>query len=343
MPETAALACPVCGTEVATGLLSCPGCRRLIHAERLKFLAEQAGRAELDGALSESLASWREVLELLPRGSKQAQTVEAKISDLGLRVDTSPNHAPSRDPRNPPTDAAVPTGKPWMSLAGIGSLLLILAGKAKFLVLGLTKGSTLLTMFASLGVYWAAFGWKFALGLVLSIYIHEMGHVAVLIRYGIKASAPLFLPGLGAVIRLKQTLSDPRQDARVGLAGPVWGLGAALASYAVFLIGGFPVWGAIAKLGAFINLFNLIPFWQLDGGRAFRVFSRPQRWLAAMVIAVAWALTNEGLLLLLLAVASYRAFADRPADRPDAISVAVYLGLIATLSAMARIPVPIGL
>src|SRR5439155_143942 len=83
-------------------------------------------------------------------------------------------------------------------------------------LLGLTKASTLFTMLLSAGVYWAAWGWKFALGVVLSIYVHEMGHVQALQRYGIKATAPMFIPGVGAVVRLKQYPASPR-DARVGL------------------------------------------------------------------------------------------------------------------------------
>ena len=60
-----------------------------------------------------------------------------------------------------------------------------------------------------------------ALGLVLSIYVHEMGHVIALRRYGFKADAPMFIPGLGAIIRLRQHVVDPRADAQIGLAGPI--------------------------------------------------------------------------------------------------------------------------
>src|SRR4051812_31321779 len=335
MPDAPAVACPSCGTEVAPGLLSCPGCRRLVHADRLKVLAQEAGRAESDGALTEALSTWREALELLPRGTTQARAIEARLADLGRKVDASPGPAVPRETAG----AEATTRKPWTSLAGIGSLLVIAASKGKFLLLGLTKGSTFLTMFASLGVYWTVFGWRLALGLVVSIYVHEMGHVAALLRYGVKASAPLFLPGLGAVIRMKQSLGDPRQDARVGLAGPVWGLGAALASYVGFLLSGAPAFAAIARLGAWINLFNLAPFWQLDGGRAFRALSRPQRWMAAVALAVAWSLTSEGLLLLLLIVAVWRAASDRPAAKPDVGSLVTYVALVATLSAMTLIPV----
>ena len=79
---------------------------------------------------------------------------------------------------------------------GVGAVGLMF-WKVKALFLGLTKGTTLLSMLLSLGVYWAMWGWKFALGLVLSIYVHEMGHVITLRRYGFKASAPMFIPGFG--------------------------------------------------------------------------------------------------------------------------------------------------
>ncbi len=342
MSEAEILACPTCGTEIAPGLLACPGCRRLVHAVRLKPLAAEAERAEREGDANAALVAWREALELLPPGTRQRQVIEARIAELGLRVDSNAGIAARPQSRDlaPGSEEGAARGT-WASAAGIGALLLMGLSKAKFLLLGLTKASTFLSMFAFLAIYWAAFGWWFALGIVLSIYIHEMGHVAALLRYGIKASAPLFIPGLGAVIRLQQTLGDPRQDARVGLAGPVWGLGAAVASFGLFLVSREPVWAAVAHMGALINLFNLMPIWQLDGGRAFRAFSRPQRWLAATAVAVAWSLTDDGLLLLILLVAGFRAAFDRPSTRPDVRSLVLYVGLVAVLSAMLLIPVAI--
>jgi Zn-dependent protease len=221
-------------------------------------------------------------------------------------------------------------------------LAVFLLTKAKFLLLGLTKASTFLSMFASFGLYWTAFGGWFALGLVLSIYVHEMGHVAALLRYGVAASAPLFLPGLGAVIRLRQAFMDPRQDARVGLAGPIWGFGAALACAVVYAVSHQPIWAALARVGAWINLFNLMPIWQLDGGRAFRSLTRSQRWLAVAAIATAWAFTpEEGLLVLLMIVAAGRTALERPADEPDSGALWQYIALVLVLSALiGRLPVP---
>jgi Zn-dependent protease len=178
-----------------------------------------------------------------------------------------------------------------------------------------------------------------ALGFVVCIYIHEMGHVAQLARYGIAASPPMFIPGLGAFVRLKQSPADVRQDARVGLAGPIWGLAAALVAYAIGLAMGAAIWAAIARTAAFLNLFNLLPIWQLDGGRGFRSLARLDRWIAVAALLVAWALTSQGFLLLLAGGAVFRAVRkDAPADH-DWPALATYIALIAVLAPLSMVPV----
>src|SRR5262245_36871480 len=108
-------------------------------------------------------------------------------------------------------EAKKKAGGGGLGLGILGILALILA-KGKFLIMGLLKLPTLLSMLAFFGFYWNRHGWPFALGIVLSIYIHEMGHVAMLSRYGIKASAPFFIPFLGAFIRVQQHFPDRIQD-----------------------------------------------------------------------------------------------------------------------------------
>jgi Zn-dependent protease len=124
----------------------------------------------------------------------------------------------------------------------------------------LGKFKTLLTMLASMGLYWNWFGWRFAVGFVLGIYVHEMGHVWALHRLGLRASTPMFIPGFGAFISLYDSPANVGQDARIGLAGPLWGAAAALAFLlpSLFLPGG-TLWLAIARATAMINLFNLTP------------------------------------------------------------------------------------
>jgi Zn-dependent protease len=315
--------------------LSCPLCHALVHAEELKRLAGEAEAAEREERPVEALTAWRQALGLLPPDSRQAAVVAGRVEVLSRRIEKDPASAAAADP-----EAGRHTfGGAWRQ-GGIGAVLLLLLSKGKLLLLGLTKLGTLTSMLAFLGVYWAIYGWKLALGLVVSIYVHEMGHVAELRRFGIAASAPMFIPGFGAFVRLKQRPASAREDARIGLAGPLWGLAAAVVAWGVHLAGGGPVWAAIARLGAWINLFNQIPFWQLDGGRGFHPLSRGQRLLAAGAIGVALWATGEKMLWLLLLAALVQAFTTKQEGEGDNAALGWYVFLVATLSALLRVPVP---
>lgn len=350
---TQALRCGQCGTGMAPSRLSCPACHSLVYADELKALAQEAQAAGRAGDGKTEITTWRRALDLLPPDSKQALEISRRVDELSRQVSTSPFALPP-----PPPPASRAEGKAGKSawkggaLVGAGLLLwkfkavfLFLLPKAKLLFLGLTKSSTLFSMLLSLGVYWAVFGWWFALGILLSLYVHEMGHVAALQRYGLPASFPMFVPGLGAFVRLKQRPANPVEDARIGLAGPFWGLGAAVVAYGAFLATGWPILAAVAKVGAWINLFNLLPVWQLDGGRAFNALSRPQRWIAAAGLAVAWIASHEGLLVLLAIVAGARAWGGRTPESPegpsgDRTTLIQYLALVALLTALCLVDVP---
>src|SRR5689334_22901015 len=87
--------CPGCSTEVASHLLLCPRCRRLIHADTLKSLADRAEASEKAGDLTDALVSWRSALELLPAGSKQHEAISRKIGELGPRAGKVTDPMPS--------------------------------------------------------------------------------------------------------------------------------------------------------------------------------------------------------------------------------------------------------
>ena len=316
--------CADCGTQISSTRLSCPVCHRLVHREELERLAKDAEAARGREEPREEILAWRRALELLPPGSEQSRSIAFRVSELS-RADEERVEKPKSAWR-------------W---AGIGAVVAFVVTKGKFLLLGLTKSGTLLSMFLSLGVYWAAFGWKFAAGLIASIYVHEMGHVAALHRLGIRASAPMFLPGFGAVVRMQQYPVDAREDARVGLAGPIWGLAAALVAAAVFFLTQAPIWGAIARVGAWINLFNLLPVWQLDGGRGFRALSRSERFWVTGLLAALWFWTGEGLLVLLLLVAGFRTFGAEAGSSGDRVAFTQFVVLLAALSALTLIKVPL--
>lgn len=212
------------------------------------------------------------------------------------------------------------------------TFLLLALTKGKALLFGLTKMQTLLSMFLSMGFYWTLWGWKFAVGFVLSIYVHEMGHVMALRRLGIAATAPMFIPGVGAFIRAKQYPATPSDDAEVGLAGPLWGMGAALGCLAMAAVTDSAYWVALAHVGGWVNLFNLLPIWQLDGGRGFNALTRKQRWWMVGILLAAWALSGVGLLLLLVLGAVFRAVRGVQAEREDRGAFVKYALLVAVLA-----------
>ena len=319
--ETVPLICGRCGTECAAHALACPVCLALVHRDRLQELSELAVAASpTDRELAR--AHWQEALGLVPVQSKQYQQITERIAALGDEPGASPQTG---------------GGRWWGSSAvGVGgTIALLFAGKLKFLVLGLTKLSTVASMFGFIAVYWAIHGWPLAVGIAASIYVHEMGHVAMLRKLGIHATAPLFIPGVGAVVMLKQHISDPVMDARIGLAGPMWGLGATVAAWLAYLSLSTPIWLAIAEISGFINLFNLMPIWQLDGARGFKPLSREQRVMVTVAIAAALWLTAVPVLWIVGGVAMYQTFRGNPGPG-HAPTAATFAGLVLALSWFAR-------
>ena len=319
--------CARCQTELAPLTLACPACGWLVHGERLRELAAAAESAEAAGSREEARDGWLAALELLPPRSPQHAAVSDRAASLTRAID-----AATGKPAGPGA-----AGAAWWrrGLPGLGVLAILLVSKLKFLLLGLTKAGTFVSMFAFFGLYWSLYGWPLALGLAVSIYVHEMGHVAMLRRLGLDAGAPLFVPGVGAFVLLKQPVLDPLIDAKIGLAGPVWGLSAGLAALAAYWLTGAPTWFAIAQLTGFLNLFNLIPVWQLDGSRGIRILSRFERWALVAAIAIALLLTEQRLLFIVGAVAMWRASQEQagPGDRRV---LATFVALVLLLALLAR-------
>ncbi len=319
--------CDHCGSELAPQALACPACESLVHASDLKELAGKADDAMRAGDLVGARTHWTAALNLLPTQSHQHVVIRDKVADLNRQIDL------------PPADSTTlqRDEMPWWrrGAPGLVTVAVLLGSKLKFLLLGLTKASTFVSMFAFFGVYWSIYGWPLALGLVLSIYVHEMGHVAMLRRLGIAAGAPMFIPGVGALVMLKQHVTDPLTDAKIGLAGPVWGLGAALAALAMHFVTGARIWLAIAQLTGFLNLFNLIPVWQLDGSRGFHVLARWERWALVAAVAVALMVTEQRLLLIVGGVAAWRAL-QQDAGPGDRRVLATFVVLVLALSLLAR-------
>ncbi|HTW66489.1 MAG TPA: site-2 protease family protein [Bryobacteraceae bacterium] len=307
--------CPNCGGSLAEGALVCTSCGLLTHKQEFDALVQHAKLAGQARDWPAARQAWMQALQLLPPDSPQYRLMKTRIENIDLQLSEKS-----------------PWAKRFAKLGPVGTALFVAISKGKLVLLGLTKISTFASMLAFFAVYWSLFGWKFALGFVLSIYIHEMGHVIALRKYNIAASAPMFIPFIGAIVRMKQYPGNVGEDARVGLAGPIWGLGSAVVAWLAAIITQLPIWFAIAHVAAWLNLFNLIPIWQLDGGRGFRALTRKQRMIAAGAAVVMWAVTHQTFLLLIALGAGYRLFSrDYPAEDDNPVLMQ-YVGLIVLLS-----------
>jgi Zn-dependent protease len=223
-------------------------------------------------------------------------------------------------------------------LVALGFLIVKFGG----LLLKLKVVTTGLSMVVSVAAYAWIWGLPFAIGFVLLIFVHELGHVLELRRQGVPASAPLFIPFLGAVIGMKELPDDAWKEARVALAGPILGSVGAAACWIAAEATDSELLMGLAFVGFFLNLFNLIPIVPLDGGRAAGAL-HPAIWFLGLLLMVGLVVVNPNPLLLIIVVLGGLDLWNRWRNREQAgdyyrlsvghrVTVAVvYLGLVAVL------------
>jgi Zn-dependent protease len=201
-----------------------------------------------------------------------------------LLQDPPPAPAPGA-PDVPAIDRGLPStsGAPSRERGGrVGVLGLLLklgtkiagsAGKLGAGALKAVKTTNLGLAAASAAAYSVVFSWKFAVAILLQLFVHEYGHVHAMRRTGMKVRGMYFIPFLGAVAVHEDAFSSRRQQAYVALNGPLWGSLLALLPAGAWLATGEPVFAAVASWWALINLFNLLPISPLDGGRVMQAFA----------------------------------------------------------------------
>jgi Zn-dependent protease len=182
--------------------------------------------------------------------------------------------------------------KIWAPLAAIGTFL------AKFGVV-LLKFKFLFSMFVSAAFYVWLGGWWFGIGLVVLLFVHEMGHVVEARRQGLPVSVPVFIPFMGALITMKQMPHNAWREARLAIAGPLLGSAGALLLYILALVYDSQQLKALAFLGFLINLFNLLPVVPLDGGRITAAL-HPALWFAGFLGLLALVVYRPNAILIVI-------------------------------------------
>jgi Zn-dependent protease len=261
-------------------------------------------------------------------------------------LEPAPQHDPFGRPNPPPAKSRL---RERASAAGAALVALLAKGKAVLLLLPKIKLlATSASALVSVAAYSLFFGWWFAGGFVVLLFIHEMGHVIALRREGIPSSAPMFIPFLGAVITAKSLGDNALAEARVGLAGPILGSLAAAACALASVLLDSPILQALAYTGFFLNLFNLLPVVPLDGGRAMAAMA-PWMWFLGFGVLVLLLLVSFNPILLIIvffaAMETWRRWKARGArtlesaayyrvsPRNRLLVAGVYIGLIVALVA----------
>ncbi len=229
---------------------------------------------------------WAAALRLLPPNSAQYRSIQAEIQKLDAKLS---GHKPN-----------------WTKRLGPVGVLLAVLAKFKTALIALAKFKFLLSMLAFVGVYWALFGWWFAVGLTGSVLLHEMGHFLMVRRFGFNAQLPMFLPGFGAYVKWNGAGVDPGVRAQISLAGPLFGFLSGLIAYGLFLSTGHGVWLAVAQIAGWLNLLNLIPVFIFDGGSAMYALSMQGRLAVLLVSLAMFFVLHEYLFLFVALGTGYR-------------------------------------
>lgn len=168
-----------------------------------------------------------------------------------------------------------------------------------------------LSLLLSTFVYGLSFGWAFGIGFAVLLLVHELGHYVAIRAYGMSAGLPIFIPFMGAAIFLRERPQSPKQEYVIAAAGPFLGTLASGAAAALGLLLRAPLYMSLAYFGFFLQAFNLIPVWPLDGGRMVSAIDRRIWWLGIPVLLLMTITAHSPIALVIAALLLWQFFAAR--------------------------------
>ncbi len=271
---------------------------------------------EAKGDFPQAREKWLAALRLLPPASQQAVWIQRHAQELVAASEGKPTTRPDE---NVWAQQRATFGPITPSQSAISP-------KPRF------KWASILSFLAFVVIYSFASGPTFGVGFAVLILIHEMGHFIDVKRRGLPADMPVFLPGLGAYVRWEAMGVSLETRAAVSLAGPLAGLLAAVACAALWQQTGNPLWASLARVGAILNLLNLIPVWVLDGGQAVLALSKTERIVLLGACLALWLVLGEPMFLLVALGAGYQAFFARNFPiHPSRFTAAYFIAVLAAL------------
>jgi Zn-dependent protease len=306
--------CPSCSHYLPPGSLDCPDCHTLIYTRHLNALGHSAQSLESENKLPEARDAWRNALAWLPPESPQHAAIAGRIAQIEARI-KSGEESKSK----------------WTKRLGPLAPIALFFAKIKTALFFLFKLKFLLSFFAFFGIYWALFGWQFALGFTLAILVHEMGHYVAARTRGLKADMPVFLPGFGAYVRWYHQGVSLATLSLIALAGPFFGLLSALVCLGLYVPTHLTIFLALAYVVAWLNLINLIPVFGLDGAQAAFALNRLQRGLLLIACLVFFSMVHDLVYLLIAAGMAWRLFTRDAPEHPHTLTLVGFFLLLFAL------------
>jgi Zn-dependent protease len=274
MHQPAQTACPHCGTPLQYGEFTCSNCGASANLRQLDDIAAEALRLEPINPPAAAMV-WRQALDLLPPDSPEYHQIDQRASALAAgwvppgaavqqRVQSNWSPGVREVPNAGPAPRAVrpPDPMPLALLKTIGSMIVA----------------------AAVYYFYPFHDFTIAIGFVVLMMVHEMGHVFATWYYGLSASPPIFIPYLGAVINLREQPANALVESVIGIGGPLLGTIGAVACYFIALSTHGDLQFellVVTQLAFMLNLFNLLPVPPLDGGRITAAVS-PWIWIAGL-------------------------------------------------------------
>ncbi len=312
--------CPQCSHWLPEGTLACPECAAIIYSMHLRDIAIAATTQENAAEWVPARETWRQALAWLPEGSKQREAVDQRIELINTRL-----------------RGAEENKARWTRRLGPLAPVVFFLAKLKSLFFILMKAKFILSFAGFFLIYWAFWGWKFGLGFTLAILLHEMGHYVAARMRGLKVDLPVFLPGLGAYVRWYSMGVSLDALSGIALAGPFAGLLTAVACGGIAIWAKAPLFSALAHVGAWINLINLIPVFGLDGAQATYSLDRTQRWLVLATSLIFFGMLHEGPFLFIALGMGWRLWQGGFPEKPSTKSLVQFVLLLFALGTVIAI------
>jgi Zn-dependent protease len=312
--------CVRCSEEIAAGLFACPVCHALVYRDALEQIASEAKALEDKDDYCLARERWLAGMELLPSKSNQAQWIRDHLLSL---EESAPN-------------AASPKSR---LIARVGSIIstATIFGKLKSVLLFI-KFNFVFSLAAFVFLYWRALGLAYGFGIAMLVLAHEMGHYIEAKRRGIGADLPIFLPGLGAFVKLKSKGVPDDVRAAISLSGPAFGALSAVLCASLWWMTREPIWAVLASTAAWFNAFNLVPVAILDGAHILPVLNAGACIAIATVGLALWQFSSQGVFMLLAAFSVLGVIGRSQKEaRSQKHNYALTAGFAAVLTALASI------